>query len=133
MKKCYYSILIDTSKLGEADMLRDIWNNIRFMNMSAHSKGFAGNKGLTDDFFLQHREFVWVFESKEKRGRAIKRLNQLISKNVLHTLKITTSMSPSRASRCNSIRVPKLSASLRIKWLGMKSMSAVTTSSRHAS
>lgn len=132
MKKRYYSLIFATRDLREADVLKDFGNNVRFINMSAHSKGFAGNKGLTNDFFLTNKEFVWIFESKEKRDRALKRMNRILSGNVLRTLKVKTLMSPSRAAKCNSIRQPKLSANLRTKWQNLVSKSAVTSRSSYA-
>ncbi|HDF2344524.1 TPA: hypothetical protein PC598_004196 [Morganella morganii] len=127
MKKLYYSLIFATSNLSKGDILKDFGNNVRFINMSANSKGFAGNKGLTNDFFLTNKEFIWIFESKEKRNKALKRLNRILNGNILHVLKIKTLMSPSRAAKCNSIRQPKLSAKLRSKWQVMISKPAVTS------
>lgn len=118
MSKRYYSLLIATRNLSEADVLEDFGNIVRFINMKVSSRGFAGNKGLTNHFFNSIKEFVWIFESKEKRDRAQKRLKRLLRDNLLHTMKIRTSRSPSRVARCNSIRVPQLTPGLLSKWQG---------------
>ncbi|WBL73684.1 hypothetical protein [Serratia liquefaciens] len=116
MKKRYYSLLFATRGLSESDVLEDFGNVVRFINMKISSRGFAGNKGLTNDFFNSLKEFVWIFESKEKRDIALLRLKRLLRNNLLHTMKIKTSMSPSWVTRCNSIRAPQLTLNLQRVW-----------------
>lgn len=116
MKKRYYSLLFATRGLSESYVLEDFGNVVRFINMKVSSRGFAGNKGLTNDFFNSIKEFVWIFESNEKRDLALLRLKRLLRNNLLHTMKIRTSMSPSRVTRCNSIRAPQLTPNLQKVW-----------------
>lgn len=125
MKNRYYSIIFSTRNIIEPDIMKDFGNNVRFINMSVNSKGFAGNKGLTNNFFHKNKEFVWTFESKEQRDRALKRLNKIVNEKVLCTMKVKTLMSPSRAAICNSIRQPKMTDNLRKNWLHLVSSSAV--------
>ncbi|WP_224558062.1 hypothetical protein [Pectobacterium versatile] len=125
MKNRYYSIIFATRNIIEADVMKDLGNNIRFINMSVNPRGFAGNKGLTDNFFQANKEFVWTFESREQRDSALKRLNQIVSKNVLYTMKVKTLMSPLRAVMCNSIRQPKMTDNLQKRWQHLVSRSTV--------
>ncbi|MCA5929950.1 hypothetical protein LET06_03090 [Pectobacterium versatile] len=125
MKNRYYSIIFATRNIIEADVMKDLGNNIRFINMSVNPRGFAGNKGLTNNFFQENKEFVWTFESREQRESALKRLNQIVSKNVLYTMKVKTLISPLRAAMCNSIRQPKMTDNLRKRWQHLVSRSTV--------
>lgn len=121
MKQRKPSLLFTISNLSDYCSMIDAINFIRRVNMNLNSKGFAANKGLTDDYFCNAKEHVWIFDTKKARSIALKRLNEFLGNKGLYTMKTTTTI----LSKRNSISSPRLSKSLKAKWLNLVSMSKI--------
>ncbi|CAI2514831.1 Uncharacterised protein [Serratia proteamaculans] len=121
MKKVFHSLVFMVANFRDFNSIKDFANFVRRVNMELQSNGFRGNKGLTDDFFSTRKEFVWIFDSKDKRDMALKRLRAIFNNMILSTMKTTTTMSSSRATKRKSIRSPRLSVTSEPKWQRMVS------------
>ncbi|MCU1795030.1 hypothetical protein [Pectobacterium polaris] len=119
-----YSLLIAFYKLPGKNRQKYAADALRRINMDLRSDGFAANKGFKDEIMCSPGGFLWRFDNKEQRDRAIKLLREHPASCSLLFIKTKSRKSVSSKSKYHYVKHPRLSPALEIKWQSMLSQSS---------
>lgn len=124
MIKNTYSLLIAIDELIGTNHQKYAADALRRINMDLWPNGFAANKGFKDEIMCSPGGFLWRFDNKEQRDRAIERLREHPASCSLLFIKTKSRKSVSSKSKCHYVKHPRLSPALKIKWHSMLSQSS---------
>jgi len=119
-----YSLLIAIDEFIGSNRQKYAADALRRINMDLWPEGFAANKGFKDEIMCSPGGFLWRFDSKKQRDRAIERLREHPASCSLPFIKTKSRKSVSSKCKCHYVKHPRLSPALEIKWQSVFSQSS---------